>query len=121
MSLSSPDGRGFAGLPGRPDEGLYPISIVTELTGVAAHTLRGYERAGLLRPARSDGGMRRYSARDLAVVVRAAELAAEGINLTGIRRILGLEAELSALRAELALQHGAGGAAGGVPAEGEDR
>jgi hypothetical protein len=40
-------------------------------------------------------------------VRRAAALAAEGINLTGIRRILALEAQVSALRAELARTHGA--------------
>ena len=50
MSLSSPDVHGFGSLPGRPEDGLYPISVVTELTGIGAHTLRGYERAGLLRP-----------------------------------------------------------------------
>jgi DNA-binding transcriptional MerR regulator len=46
--------------------------VVTELTGVDAPTLRGYERAGLLRPARSQGGMRRYSRDDLTVIRRAA-------------------------------------------------
>jgi MerR family transcriptional regulator/heat shock protein HspR len=108
MSLSSPDVHGFGSLPGRPEDGLYPISVVTELTGIGAHTLRGYERAGLLRPARTDGGMRRYSAHDLAVVTRAAELTGEGINLAGVRRILSLEGELASLRAEIhALRDGA--------------
>jgi MerR family transcriptional regulator, heat shock protein HspR len=93
MSLSSPHVLG-------PHEGLYPISVVTELTGLGAHTLRGYERAGLLRPARTDGNVRRYSTADLAVIARAAELTREGINLAGVRRILGLEAELASLRAE---------------------
>ena len=102
MSLSSPAFQtGDAALPGRPNEGLFPISVVTELTGIGPHTLRGYERAGLLRPARSDGGMRRYSGNDVAVVRRAAALSGEGINLAGIRRILALEAELASLRAEL--------------------
>jgi len=83
-------------------EGLYPISVVTEMTGLGAPTLRGYERAGLLRPARTAGGMRLYSPRDVTLVRRAAVLAAEGINLTGIRRILALEAQLSALQTRLA-------------------
>ena len=82
----------------RPDDGLYPISVVTELTGIGAHTLRGYERAGLLHPARSEGGMRRYSRDDLAVIRRAAQLAGEGVNLAGVRHILRLEAELAELR-----------------------
>jgi hypothetical protein len=94
MALSRPS------LPG-PDDGLFPISVATELTGIGAHTLRGYERAGLLRPARTDGGVRRYSGNDLAIVGRAAALSDEGINLAGVRRILALEAELASLRAEI--------------------
>ncbi len=100
MAMSSPDDDRFRSLPGRPDEGLYPISVVTELTGISPQTLRGYERAGLLCPARSDGGMRRYSADDLAVATRAAQLVSEGINLAGVRRILALEADLASLRAD---------------------
>src|SRR5438128_185053 len=101
MSLSSPASPAAGPLPAGPDVGLFPISVVTELTGIGAHTLRGYERAGLLRPARTDGGMRRYSGTDLGVVRRAAALSGEGVNLTGIRRILALEAELAALRGEI--------------------
>ena len=102
MSSSSPPSKIFPApvLP-RLSEGLYPISVVTELTGVGAHTLRGYERAGLLRPARSEGGMRRYSGEDLTVVRRAAQLAGEGVNLAGIRQILRLEAELAKLHAQM--------------------
>ncbi|HEX5200906.1 MerR family transcriptional regulator [Paractinoplanes rhizophilus] len=100
-------------------EGLYPISVVTEMTGLGAPTLRGYERAGLLQPARTAGGMRLYSPRDVTLVRRAAVLAAEGINLTGIRRILALEAQVSALQARLAGRDGAGrlseAAAGTMP------
>ncbi len=101
MPLSSPTFPSAGDFGGRSDEGLFPISVVTELTGVGAHALRGYERAGLLRPARSDGGMRRYSTNDVAVVRRVAVLSGEGINLAGIRRILALEAELASLRAQL--------------------
>jgi MerR family transcriptional regulator/heat shock protein HspR len=105
MSVSSPsfgDGGGFAGMP---DQGLFPISVVTELTGIGPHVLRGYERAGLVRPARTDGGIRRYSNNDVALVRRAAALSGEGVNLAGIRRILTLEAELAALRAEIKALH----------------
>jgi len=109
MSLSSPDFPGAGVWSAGPDEGLFPISVVTELTGVGAHTLRGYERAGLLQPARTDGGMRRYSGNDVTVIRRAAALSGEGINLAGIRRILALEAELAALRAQIATVRGEGG------------
>ena len=99
MSLSSPSSGSGRPVGSGPDEALFPISVVTELTGIGAPTLRGYERAGLLRPARTAGGMRLYSRNDLSVVRRAAALAAEGVNLAGIRRILALEAEVAALRA----------------------
>ena len=94
MSLSSPRSGG--------DRGLYPISVVTELTEVGPHTLRGYERAGLLIPARTDGGTRRYSDNDLARLRRIVTLVGEGVNLAGVGQILRLEAELAALRAEIA-------------------
>jgi DNA-binding transcriptional MerR regulator len=101
MALSSPHRLAAGTFADVPDEGLFPISVVTELTGVGAHALRGYERAGLLCPARSDGGMRRYSTNDLAVIRRVAALAGEGVNLAGIRRILALESELASLRAQI--------------------
>ena len=101
MSVSSPSFGGDSGFADMPDQGLFSISVVTELTGIGPHVLRGYERAGLVRPARTDGGMRRYSNRDVSLVRRAATLSGEGINLAGIRRILALEAELAALRAEI--------------------
>jgi MerR family transcriptional regulator/heat shock protein HspR len=88
-----------AELADQQTQGLYPISVVTETTGLSAHTLRGYERAGLLPPARTAGGMRLYGPRDVTIVRRAAALATEGINVTGIRRILQLEAEVASLRA----------------------
>jgi MerR family transcriptional regulator/heat shock protein HspR len=107
MSLPGPHFPAAGDFAGVPDEGLFPISVVTELTGVGAHTLRGYERAGLLRPARSDGGMRRFSTNDLAVIRLAAALSGEGVNLAGIRSILALEAELASLRAQVdALRRG---------------
>jgi MerR family transcriptional regulator, heat shock protein HspR len=88
------------------DRGLYPISVVAELTGIGVHTLRGYERAGLLAPARTEGGSRRYSDDDLARVRRIAMLSGDGINLGGVRRILELEHELALLRAEIARLRG---------------
>jgi DNA-binding transcriptional MerR regulator len=81
------------------DHGVYGISIAAELSGVAVQSLRLYERHGLLRPARSDGGTRRYSADDLARLRRISELVNAGVNLAGIARILELEdnnAELEA-------------------------
>ena len=42
------------------DHALFSISIAAELAGLHPQTLRLYEREGLLQPARSAGGTRRY-------------------------------------------------------------
>ncbi|GAA5089068.1 MerR family transcriptional regulator [Nocardia iowensis] len=74
-----------------PGQAVYGISVAAELAGIGVQTLRLYERHGLLTPARSDGGTRRYSTDDLARMQRIATLAAAGVNLAGIGRILDLE------------------------------
>jgi MerR family transcriptional regulator, heat shock protein HspR len=74
-----------------PDHGVYGISVAAELSGIPVQSLRLYERYGLLIPARSDGGTRRYSADDLARLQRIGALVDAGINLAGIARILSLE------------------------------
>jgi MerR family transcriptional regulator, heat shock protein HspR len=61
--------------------------------------LRLYERHGLVTPARTDGGTRRYSPHDVARMRRIATLAAGGVNIAGIARILDLEDENADLRA----------------------
>jgi MerR family transcriptional regulator, heat shock protein HspR len=71
---------------------VYGISVASELSGLDPQSLRLYERRGLLTPARTDGGTRRYSDDDLARLHRITELLAHGINIAGIARILDLEA-----------------------------
>lgn len=87
--------------PGTPaaDHGVYGISVAAELSGVAIQSLRLYERHGLLSPARSNGGTRRYSADDLARLRRISELVDAGVNLAGIARILDLEDDNAELQA----------------------
>jgi MerR family transcriptional regulator, heat shock protein HspR len=80
---------------------VYVISVAAELAGMHPQTLRIYERRGLVQPARTQGGNRRYSDADIDQLRRIAELAAEGMNLEGIRRVMELEAENARLRAEL--------------------
>ena len=78
-----------------PDQPIYVISIAAELAGVHPQTLRVYERKGLLSPQRTSGNSRRYSARDIELLQRIQDLTNEGINLTGVMRILELEQELA--------------------------
>ena len=80
---------------------VYVISVAAELAGMHPQTLRIYERRGLVRPARTEGGNRRYSDADIAILKRISELTDEGMNLEGIRRVMRLEDENARLRAEL--------------------
>jgi len=80
---------------------VYVISVAAELAGVHPQTLRIYERKGLLDPARTAGGSRRYSDDDIALLLRIQQLTAEGLNLAGVQRVLELEAENEHLRARL--------------------
>jgi MerR family transcriptional regulator, heat shock protein HspR len=85
-----------------PDHGVYSISVAAELTGLGQQTLRLYEDKGLVNPARTDGGTRRYSERDIERIQRIAELTTAGLNLAGVGRVLQLEAENDLLRSRLA-------------------
>jgi MerR family transcriptional regulator, heat shock protein HspR len=73
------------------DRALYIISVAAELAGVHAQTLRIYERKGLIEPQRTQGGSRRYSERDIALLRRIQELTNDGVSLVGVRKILELE------------------------------
>jgi MerR family transcriptional regulator/heat shock protein HspR len=75
----------------RSARGVYAISVVAELTGLDPQSLRLYERRGLLTPARTEGGTRRYSDEDVARLERIIELVDEGVNIAGIAQILNLE------------------------------
>jgi MerR family transcriptional regulator, heat shock protein HspR len=84
------------------DRGLFSISVAAELAGLHPQTLRIYEREGLLDPARSAGGTRRYSRRDIGRLQEICALTADGLNLAGIRRILEMQEETRRLQAEVA-------------------
>ena len=81
---------------------LYVISVAAELAGMHAQTLRIYERKGLVAPARTSGGSRRYSDRDIAMLNRISELTGEGLNLAGVKRVLELEERVASLERQLA-------------------
>ena len=89
--------------PGWADagRGLFSISVAAELAGLHPQTLRIYEREGLIDPARSAGGTRRYSSRDIDRLAEICALTADGLNLAGIRRVLQMQEETRQLQAEV--------------------
>lgn len=102
--------------PGPANLALFATSVAAELCGLHPQTLRSYERRGLLTPARTAGGTRRYSSADLMLARRISELSALGISLEGIELVLTLEEELVELRLKIAdLQAQFGSAAGPAP------
>jgi len=76
---------------------LFPIAAAAELSGLHPQTLRQYDRLGPVSLRRTAGQSRRYSMRDVAQLREIARLSAEGLNLEGIRRILDLENQVTAL------------------------
>ena len=82
------------------ERGVYGISVAADLVGMGPQTLRLYEARGLLEPARTDGGTRRYSANDLDRIRRIGDLLEAGLNLAGIAMVLDLEAQNVQLQAE---------------------
>jgi MerR family transcriptional regulator, heat shock protein HspR len=98
------------------DTPVYVISVAAQLSGLHPQTLRAYDRLGLVSPGRTAGRGRRYSLRDILILREVQRLSQEeGVNLSGVKRILELElaerrsrgllaelhAEISQLRAEL--------------------
>ena len=84
-----------------PSQGVYGISVVSGLLGTGVQNLRAYERAGLVYPDRTAGGTRLYSPDDVARLRRVQRLLTDGLNLTGIGRVLDLEDDLAEARQEL--------------------
>jgi MerR family transcriptional regulator/heat shock protein HspR len=85
-----------------PDRPRYMISVAADLVGMHPQTLRIYENKGLVRPARTPGGTRLYSERDLDRLRAIQRLTTElGLNLAGVEHVLRLEDELARMRARM--------------------
>ena len=74
-----------------PETGL-SIAEAAELTGLTAHTLRYYERDGLMLAAvdRSASGHRRYSTQDLGWIEMITRLRSTGMPMRDVRRYAAL-------------------------------
>ena len=84
---------------------LYMIGVVADMLKLHPQTLRMYEKKGLIRPSRTEGQTRRYSAEDVEEIARVTRLARDlGVNLAGIeiilkmrRRMLDMQAQIESL------------------------
>jgi MerR family transcriptional regulator/heat shock protein HspR len=91
------------------NEPRYVISIAAKMVGVQTHTLRYYERIGIIEPSRSRGNIRLYSERDIAQLRRVKTLMDDlGVNLAGVevimrmvQRMLELQNQMQELESEL--------------------
>jgi MerR family transcriptional regulator/heat shock protein HspR len=87
----------------------YVISIAARMVGVRTHTLRYYERVGIVEPSRSRGNIRLYSESDIAQLRRVKTLMDDlGVNLAGVevimrmvQRVLELQGQVQELEDEL--------------------
>lgn len=107
------------------DAPIFAIAVAAELSGMHPQTLRQYDRLGLVVPARTRGGSRRYSVRHVEQLREVARMSSDGIGLPAIVRILELESRVreldhrvrdleNAIRSELDRRPGARVFAAGV-------
>jgi len=69
----------------------YVISVAARMVGIEAHTLRYYERLGLVEPERSSGNIRLYSEEDIDRLRHIKALMSDcGVNLAGVEVALRL-------------------------------
>jgi MerR family transcriptional regulator, heat shock protein HspR len=99
--------RYFISIERASDAKVLMISVAARLAGMHPQTLRQYDRLGLVQPGRASGGGRRYSARDVELLREIQRLSQEdGMNLAGIKRVIGLEQLVAELRHRVAeLEH----------------
>ncbi len=80
----------------------YMISAVAEQYQIHPQTLRLYEREGLLRPSRSDGNTRLYTAEDLERLEVILKLTRDlGVNLAGVEIILNMREKMEAMQRQI--------------------
>ncbi|GAA1702020.1 helix-turn-helix transcriptional regulator [Microbacterium sediminicola] len=83
------------------DTPILAVAAAAELAGMHPQTLRQYDRLGLVVPARTRGGSRRYSLRHVAQLTEVARMSSEGMGLPAIARILELENQVRDLRSRV--------------------
>jgi MerR family transcriptional regulator/heat shock protein HspR len=84
------------------NEPRYVISVAARILEIQTHTLRYYEKVGIIEPHRSQGNIRLYSDRDIALLKRVKSLVDDmGVNLPGVEVILRMVQHMGELQDEL--------------------
>jgi len=84
----------------------YVISVAARMLDVQTHTLRYYEKVGVIEPRRSRGNVRLYSDRDIAILQKVKALVDDmGINLPGVEVILRMMEHMGELQNQLEMAH----------------
>jgi MerR family transcriptional regulator/heat shock protein HspR len=80
----------------------YVISVAARMVGIEAHTLRYYERLGLVQPERSSGNIRLYSEEDIDRLRSIKALMSDcGVNLAGVEVALRLMQRMKEMQQQL--------------------
>jgi len=80
----------------------YVISVASRMVGIEAHTLRYYERLGLIQPRRSGGNTRLYSQDDVDQLCCIKALMSDlGVNLAGVEVALHLVRRMEQMEQEV--------------------
>ena len=77
----------------------YVISVAARILGIQTHTLRYYERIGIVEPSRSRGNIRLYSEKDLEQLRHVKTLIEDlGVNLAGAEVIIRLTQRITQMQ-----------------------
>jgi MerR family transcriptional regulator, heat shock protein HspR len=80
---------------------IFAIAVAAELSNMHPQTLRQYDRLGLVVPARTQGGSRRYSVRHVEQLREVSRLSSEGMSLPAIARVIELENRVRMLQRQV--------------------
>jgi len=77
----------------------YVISIAARIVGIETHTLRYYERLGLVQPYRSEGHIRYYSESDIEQLRHIKTLMNDlGVNPAGVEVVIRMAQKISEMQ-----------------------
>lgn len=85
----------------------FVISVAAKMLGVQAHTLRYYERIGIIEPSRTSGNIRLYSESDIAYLKELKKLMDDlGINMAGVDVILHMRKRITEMQRRIEVLEG---------------